>query len=92
MKHKTQPSYLKWVFEDHYFKDGRGILKVIGTLFGIFMAFYIPGPVIKEYVEGWIPILPVIGTFIAVYGFLAGILLQPYLIYTRLVKLRWWDK
>ena len=92
MKKENTPSYFQWVFGDHYFKNGRGILKVIGTLFGIFMAFYVPGPVIKEYVEGWIPIWPVIGTFIAVYGFLGGIILQPYWIYRRLKRMNWWDK
>ena len=92
MKKENTPGYLQWVFGDHYFKNGRGILKIIGTLLGIFMAVYVPGPVIKEYAEGWIPIWPVIGTFIAVYGFLAGIILQPYSIYRRLKQMNWWDK
>lgn len=92
MKHKTQPSYLKWVFEDHYFNNFQGILKFIATLFAIFMGTYMPEQVLREYNSGWIPIWPVIGSFIATYGFLIGIIVQPYLIYTRLVRLGWWDK
>ena len=92
MKHKTTPTYFQWVFGDHYFKSKQGILKIIGTLFGFFMAFYVPGPVIQEYSEGWIPIWPVLGTFIAVYGFLIGIILQPYSIYKRLKRMNWWEK
>jgi hypothetical protein len=51
------------------------------------MAFYEPGPVLEEYNGGWIPIWPVIGIFIAVYGFLIGIILQPVGIYRRLKRL-----
>ncbi len=76
--------YVKWLFTDHYFNNGQGVLKFISTLFGFFMAFYMPGPVLAEYNGGWIPILPVIGVFFAVYGFLIGLLLQPYGIYKRL--------
>lgn len=92
MEKNNTPSYLQWVFGDHYFKNGRGILKIIGTLFGVFMAFYVPGPVLQEYNEGWIPIWPVIGTFIAVYGFLFGIILQPYSIYRKLKHMKWFEK
>ena len=89
---KNTPGDFHWVFGDHYFKSGRGILKFVATLFAFFMAFYVPGPVIKEYSEGWIPVWPVIGCFIAVYGFLIGILLQPFGIYRRLVRMKWWEK
>jgi hypothetical protein len=85
-------NYITWVFTDHYFKNGRGILKLIGTAFGFYMAFYIPGPVIQEYNEGWIPIWPVLGVFIAAYGFLIGIILQPYGIYRKLKRMNWWDR
>jgi hypothetical protein len=43
-----------------------------------------PKPVLEEYYGGWIPIWPVIGCFIAVYGGLIGIIMQPYGIYKRL--------
>ena len=76
--------YIKWLFTDHYFNNFQGKLKFIATLFGFFMAFYVPGPVLEEYNSGWIPIWPVIGCFIAVYGFLIGLLIQPYGIYKRL--------
>ncbi len=79
--------YLHWVFTNHYFNNKQGVLKIIGTLFGFYMAFYVPGPVLEEYNGGWIPIWPVIGIFIAVYGFLIGIILQPVGIYRRLKRL-----
>lgn len=91
MKHKTTPTYLQWLFGDHYFKNKQGIIKFIGTIFGFFLAFAVPGPVLEEYWGGWIPIWPVIGAFISTYGFLIGILLQPYQIYKRLKRLNWWE-
>ena len=91
MKHKTPPSYFTWLFTDHYFKNKQGVIKLFGTLLFIFLAIAVPGPVMEEYNGGWIPIWPVIGTFIAVYGGLIGILLQPYGIYKRLKRLNWWD-
>jgi len=93
MKSKPTPkNYLTWVFTDHYFNNKQGIGKFIGTIFGFFMAFYVPGPVLEEYWGGWIPIWPVIGCFIAVYGFLIGILWQPYNIYKKLKRMNWWDR
>ena len=76
--------YIKWLFTDHYFNNKQGIIKIVGTIYGFIMAFYVPSPVLDEYYGGWIPIWPVIGIFIAVYGFLIGILLQPYGIYKHL--------
>ena len=89
---KSPKNYITWLFTDHYFNNKQGVLKFIGTLFGFFMAFYVPGPVLEEYNGGWIPIWPVIGTFIATYGFLIGILLQPYGIYRRLKRIDWWNR
>ena len=91
MKHKTTPTYFQWAFTDHYFKSKQGVLKFLGTLMFISFAIIMPDPVLEEYNGGWIPIWPVIGCFIAVYGGLVGILLQPYLIYKRLKRLNWWD-
>ena len=88
---KNKPTYVKWLFTDHYFKNKQGILKFIATLLAIFMSIAVPGPVLEEYNGGWIPIWPVIGSFISVYGFLIGILLQPYGIYKRLERLNWWN-
>jgi hypothetical protein len=80
-------NYIKWLFTDHYFNNKQGVIKFIGTIFGFFLAIYVPGPVLDEYYGGWIPLLPVIGVFFAVYGFLIAILLQPYGIYKRINKL-----
>lgn len=91
-KHKTRPPYLKWVFTDHYFNNKQGVLKFLGTLMGIVMGIYMPGPVLEEWNSGFVPIWPVIGIFIATYGFLIGIILQPYSIYRRLTRLKWWER
>ena len=37
---KSPKNYLTWVFTDHYFNNKQGILKIIGTLFGIFMEIF----------------------------------------------------
>ena len=89
---KTPKNYLHWVFTDHYFNNGQGIGKFIGTIMFICFAVYMPGPVLEEYNGGWIPIWPVIGCFFAVYGGLIGIILQPYGIYKRLKRMNWWER
>tara|TARA_Y100000004_G_C8806120_1_gene365576 strand:+ start:421 stop:705 length:285 start_codon:yes stop_codon:yes gene_type:complete len=90
MKHKTTPTYFQWLIGDHYFKNKQGVIKFIGTLLFIFMAIATPGPVLEEYYGGWMPIWPVIGWAISVYGGLIGILYQPYGIYKRLKRINWW--
>lgn len=92
MKKKAPKNYVHWLFTDHYFNNKQGVLKFFGTLMGIAMGIYMPGPVIEEWNTGFVPIWPVIGIFIATYGFLIGMLLQPYSIYLRLKKMKWWDK
>lgn len=89
---KSPKNYLHWVFTDHYFKNKQGVLKVLGTLMFISFAIIMPGPVLEEYNGGWIPIWPVIGSFIAVYGGLIGIILQPYQIYRKLKRMDWWNR
>jgi hypothetical protein len=80
-------NFIKWLFTDHYFNNKQGVIKMFGTLLFIFLAIAVPKPVLEEYNGGWIPIWPVIGTFISVYGGLIGIIYQPYSIYKRLHKL-----
>ena len=92
MKKKAPKNYVHWLFTDHYFNNKQGVLKFFGTLMGIAMGIYMPGPVIEEWNTGFVPIWPVIGIFIATYGFLIGMLFQPYSIYLRLKKMKWWDK
>lgn len=75
--------FIKWLFKEHYFVNQQGVLKFLGTMMFIYFACYMPGPVLEEYNGGWIPIWPVIGCFIAVYGGLIGIIYQPYQIYKR---------
>ena len=77
-------NFIKWLFTDHYFNNKQGVIKFLGTLLFIFLAIAVPGPVMEEYNGGWIPIWPVIGTFISVYGGLIGIIYQPYQIYKRI--------
>lgn len=91
-KNKTPKNYITWVFTDHYFNNKQGIGKFLGTIMFICFAVYMPGPVLEEYWGGWIPILPVIGCFFAVYGGLIGILLQPYGIYRKLKRMNWWER
>ena len=90
-KDNTPKNYLHWVFTDHYFKNGKGVCKFIGMLYGIFQVIYVPPLILEEYYEGWIPLLPVVLTYIVIWGFLIGITLQPYGIYKRLKLLGWWN-
>ena len=91
MEKKKNPTYFQWFFKEHI-KTKQGAMKIPATIFGVIMAFYVPGPVLEEYWGGWIPIWPVIGMFIAVYGFLIGIILQPIGIYRRLIRLDWFNR
>ena len=91
-KNQSPKNYLHWVFTDHYFKNGRGIGKFIGMLYGIFQVIYVPPIVLEEYYGGWIPLFPVILMYITVWGFLLGITLQPYNIYRKLKRMNWWDR
>jgi hypothetical protein len=79
--------YIKWVFTDHYFKRKRNIFKLVGTLYGIIQAIYATPIIWDEWYYGHIPLWPLIGSFIAIYGFLIGITLQPVSIYLRLKRL-----
>ncbi len=92
MNNNNTPSYLQWVFGDHYFKNGRGFLKIIGTIYGIIQAIYATPIVYDEWYYGHMPIWPLIGAYIAIYGFLIGITLQPYSIYRKLKRINWWEK
>ena len=75
--------YLKWLFTEYYFKNWTHTLNLIGTIFGLFLGFYVPGPVIEEYMYYDAPLVVCIGMFIATYGFLGGMLWYPSQIYQR---------
>jgi hypothetical protein len=91
MDKNNTPTYLQWFFKEHI-KNGRGKLKLIATLYGVFQVIYFPSFVLEEYYGGWISIIPVILFFLIIWGFLIAILLQPYLIYKKLVKMDWFNK
>ncbi len=78
--------YLKWFFTEHI-KNGRGKLKVIATLYGIFQVIYFPQFVLEEYYGGWIPLFPVVLFFLIIWGFLIGIIYQPINIYLKVKRL-----
>ena len=79
------PSYPAW-YVQHVKKGWQGYLLVIGTIYGIFQAIYATPIVWEEWYYGHMPIYPLIGSYIAMYGFLFGIIYQPYSIYRRLYK------
>jgi hypothetical protein len=78
--------YLRWFFTEHI-KNGRGKLKLVATIYGVFQIIYATPLVLEEYYGGWIPLLPVIASFIAMWGFLIGIIYQPINIYMKLKRL-----
>tara|TARA_B100001769_G_C21495493_1_gene287023 strand:+ start:58 stop:357 length:300 start_codon:yes stop_codon:yes gene_type:complete len=89
---KSPKNYLQWVFTDHYFNNGRGIFKLIGTLWGIIQIIYATPLIMEEYYGGWIPLFPVIVVHLTMWGFLIGITLQPYSIYRKLKRMDWWNR
>ena len=91
MEKKENPTYFQWFFGEHC-KEWRGKTKVIATLYGIFQVIYATPLILDEYYGGWIPLLPVILSFIAIYGFLIGIIYQPYSIYRKLVRMDWFNR
>tara|TARA_B100001564_G_C20255091_1_gene496676 strand:+ start:84 stop:383 length:300 start_codon:yes stop_codon:yes gene_type:complete len=89
---KIPKNYLHWVFTDHYFNNGRGIFKLIGAFYGIFQIIYATPLIMEEYYGGWIPLFPVILANLTMWGFLIGIILQPYGIYKKLKRMNWWER
>ena len=77
--------YLKWFFTEHI-KNGRGKLKLVGTIYGVVQAVYATPIIWDEWYYGHMPIWPLIGGYIAIYGFLIGIIYQPINIYKKLKK------
>ena len=45
---KAPKNYITWVFTDHYFNNGQGMLKFVATIFGFIMPFHVIPPVIQE--------------------------------------------
>lgn len=86
MKKDKRPTYFNWLLTEHK----RGKLKLILTVLGIIQAIYVTPMLIEEYNSGWTPLFPIIMMFIASYGFVIGMALQPFLIYKRLIRLDWW--
>ena len=78
--------YLKWFFTEHV-KSGRGKMKLVGTIYGVVQAIYATPIIWDEWYYGHMPIWPLIGAYIAIYGFLIGIVYQPINIYNKLKKM-----
>jgi len=72
-------NYLEWLTLDHKF----GNFKIALFLIGIVQCIYFTKPLYEEYLYG-MPLIVLILSYIAMYGFTVGILLQPYFIYRRL--------
>ena len=81
------PSYLNWLLKEHRF----GKFKALMLLYGIIQCVIFTDDVFNEWYYGHMPLLPLIATYIVMYGFVVAIALQPFNIYRRLVKLDWWN-
>jgi len=88
MKNNNIPSYLKWLFTEHK----RGKIKVLLTLLGIIQIIWATPQIMEEYNGGYIPLLPVVLVHIAMYGFVIGMIYQPYNIYVKLKNLNFWGE
>ena len=88
MKNNNKPSYLKWLFTEHK----RGKIKVLLTLLGIVQIIWATPQIMEEYNGGHIPLLPVILTFMVMYGFVIGMIYQPFNIYVKLKNQKFWEK
>ena len=77
-------TYLKWLLGEHKY----GKLKFVLFLFGIVICFLLTEEFYIEYAYYDMPLLALIGGYIALYGFTIGIALQPYSIYQTIKKFR----
>jgi hypothetical protein len=77
-------TYLKWLLEKHKY----GKIKFILFLFGITQCFLLTEELYIEYAQYDMPLLPLIGGYVALYGFTIGIALQPYSIYKDIRKFK----
>jgi len=69
--------YLKWLLGEHKY----GKFKLLLFLFGVVQCFLLTEEFYIEYSQYDMPLLALIGGYIALYGFTIGIALQPYTIY-----------
>jgi len=79
--------YLTWFFTKHIKQGWAQALKVPATIYGIVQAIYATPIIYNEWFYGHMPIWPLIGSYIAIYGFLFGIIYQPVSIYRKLKRL-----
>jgi uncharacterized membrane protein len=83
LSEENRPPYLKWLWKNKKTEITLTLVGIIACIFGT--------PVmIDSYLDG-AAIIPVIGGFIAIYGFTIGMMLQPMLIYKKLRKLNYWS-
>lgn len=75
-------NYLDWLLTEHKY----GKIKFILFLLGITQCFLLTEQFYIEYSQYDMPLLPLIGGYVALYGFTIGIALQPYFIYKELKK------
>lgn len=80
---ESQPKYFTWLWKN---KKTEILLTCIGVVACIYAT-----PVIVDPMND-VPVLVMIGAFIAVYGFTIGMALQPYTIYKKLVKMDYWSR
>lgn len=74
-------NYFKWLLTEH--KAGK--FKLLLFIFGATQCVFYTDDLYIEYMDG-MPLLALIGGYIALYGFAIGIALQPYLLYKELTK------
>lgn len=74
-------NYLKWLLLDHKF----GKLKFMLFLIGVAQCVFLTDKLYLEYLYG-MPLMVLILSYIALYGFTISMALQPYTIYRRLFK------
>ncbi len=74
-------NYLEWLLLDHKF----GKVKFILFLLGVAQCIFFTKPLYLEYQYG-MPLMVLILSYIALYGFTISIALQPYTIYRRLFR------
>ena len=82
MKNQT-PTYFQWLLKEHKF----GKIKILLFLLGVLQFIIFTDDVFNEWYYGYMPIWPLIFTYIAMYGFTIAIAYQPFNIYKKLVRL-----
>jgi len=82
-----KPNYITWLLNDH--KNGK--IKILLSATGIFALVYFHNSMKEELNYGLAPLAYYMFHLILI-GFSVGMAYQPYNIYKKLERMKWWER